>query len=210
MEGNKVVVIRTIYSELNGRLMSNSYYRGERLKLAGDDLSLVQAGDDDSELLRDAMFTAENEVMALLILKLGRVFSLLRDAVQSIEVDGVECDRKPELDRDGLFAFGNYYTTKENPNVGDELIEVDGTVSSNTITNIGKIGTIIKLRAMSNFDSEFALNVAVEEYVSERMLAAWLEIVYPAEAAVSIARANDKIGVVERVAIEREKPKRVY
>ncbi len=210
MEGNKVVVIRTIYSELNGRLMSNSYYRGERLKLAGNDLSLVQAGDDDSELLRDAMFTAENEVMTLLILKLGRVFSLIRDAAQSIEVNGVECDRKPELDRDSLFAFGDYYTTKENPNVGDELLEVDGTVSANTITNVGKIGTIIKLRAMSNFDSEFALNVAVEEYVAERMLAAWLEIVYPAEAAVSIARANDKIGVVERVAIEREKPKRVY
>lgn len=210
MEGNKDVVIRTNYDELNGRLMSNSFYRGERLKLAGEDLPLMQASNDDSDILRDAMFAAENDVTAILTLNLGKVFIILRDAAESITVNGVEHLRKPELDKDNLYAFGNYYTYNESPSVGDELFEADGTASESSISNIGKKGTTIKLRAMSNFDSEYALNVAVQEYVAERMLAAWLEIVYPTEAAAAIARASEKIAVLESVANKREKPKRVY
>lgn len=208
MEGNKIISLSTDYKVLIEVLMSNSYYRGERLKSADTNLAMVQASIDNDDILQDVMLAAENDVVAMLQGRLGRVTKIVRNAPKSIFVDGAEVKRDPQNDRDGLFAWGGYFTEEEFPTEKTTLHDSDGTVSAKSITGIGEKGTVIKVAAMSNFASELPLNVAIEDYIAERMLAGWLEVVYPAEAVAVANRAIEKMAVAERIAVEREKPKR--
>jgi hypothetical protein len=208
MEGNRIIRFETDYKTLMEVLMSNAYYRGERLKSADSGLSMVQASVDDDDMLKDVMLSAENDVIAMLTGRLGRVAQVVRNAPRSIVVNGVECVRRPDRDRDGKFAWGNYFTETEFP--GENAVVLGGDMlplEEGKIT-LGKKGTVIEVAAMSNFASELSLNVVIGDYVAERMLAGWLEAVYPNEAGVVLAKANEKMVAAERIATEREKPKR--
>ena len=72
MEGNKVLEFEVDENVIMGKIATNSYYRGERMKTGErENAAIMQSGEDNKDILADELDIAERSVMGLISRNLG-------------------------------------------------------------------------------------------------------------------------------------------